>query len=124
MADDNLDVLLRTTDNTTMSLEQSKKFNNTKRKINGIRKALSMNTQKYDPQKTVENIASYITSTNKLDRILYSEISNYVYSLEMSQRGVFVVNKSGTLFRFLNFFSNVFLQIRSKPSNFYFIFFC
>lgn len=124
MADDNLDVLLRTTDNTTMSLEQSKKFNNTKRKINGICKALSMNTQKYDPQKTVENIASYITSTNKLDRILYSEISNYVYSLEMSQRGVFVVNKSGTLFRFLNFFSNVFLQIRSKPSNFYFIFFC
>ena len=124
MADDNLDVLLRTTDNTTMSLEQSKKFNNTKRKINGICKALSMNTQKYDPQKTVENIASYITSTNKLDRILYSEISNYVYSLEMSQRGVFVVNKSGPLFRFLNFFSNVFLQIRSKPSNFYFIFFC
>ena len=92
MADDNLDVLLRTTDNTTMSLEQSKKFNNTKRKINGICKALSINTQKYDPQKTVENIASYITSTNKLDRILYSEISNYVYSLEMSQRGVFSTN--------------------------------
>lgn len=92
MADDNLDVLLRTTDNTIMSLEQSKKFNNTKRKINGICKALSMNTQKYDSQKTVENIASYITSTNKLDRILYSEISNYVYSLEMSQRGVFATN--------------------------------
>ena len=51
-----------------------------------------MNTQKYDPQKTVENIALYITSTNKLDRILYSEISNYVYSLEMSQRGVFATN--------------------------------
>lgn len=92
MADDNLDVLLRTTDNTTMSLKQSKKFKNTKRKINGICKALSMNTKKYDPQKTVENIASYITSTNKLDRILYSEISNYVYSLEMSQRGVFATN--------------------------------
>ena len=30
MVDDGLDVLLRTTDNTTMSLEQSKKFNNTK----------------------------------------------------------------------------------------------
>lgn len=41
MADDNLDVLLRTTDNTTMSLEQSRKFNNTKRKINGICKALT-----------------------------------------------------------------------------------
>lgn len=92
MADDNLDALLRTTDNTTMSLEQSKKFNNTKRKINGICKALSMNTKKYDPQKTVENISAYITSTNKLDRILYSEISNYVYSLEMPARGIFATN--------------------------------
>lgn len=92
MADDNLDVLLRTTDNTKMSLEQSKKFNNTKRKINGICKALSLETQKYDPQKTVENINSYIASPNKLDRILYSEISNYVFSLEMSERGIFATN--------------------------------
>lgn len=92
MADDNLDVLFRTTDNTTMSLEQSKKFNNTKRKINGICEELSMNTQRYDPQKTVENISAYITSTNKLDRILYSEISNYVYSLEMPERGIFATN--------------------------------
>ena len=92
MADDNLNALLRTTDNTTMLLEQSKKFNNTKRKINGICKALSMNTKKYGPQKTVENISAYITSTNKLDRILYSEISNYVYSLEMPERGIFATN--------------------------------
>lgn len=92
MADDNLDVLLRTTDNTTMSLEQSRKFNNTKRKINGICKALTLETQKYDPQKTVENINSYIASPNKLDRILYSEISNYVFSLEMSERGIFATN--------------------------------
>lgn len=92
MADDNLDVLFRTTDNTTMSLEQSKKFNNTKRKINGICEELSMNTQRYDPQKTVKNISAYITSTNKLDRILYSEISNYVYSLEMPERGILATN--------------------------------
>ena len=92
MADDNVDVLLRTTDNRTMSLEQSKKYTYTKRKIKGICKALSLNTQKYDPQKTVENIASYISSENKLDRILYSEISNYIYSLEMSERGIFATN--------------------------------
>ena len=92
MAEDNLDVLLRTTDNTTMSLQQSIKFNNTKRKINGICKALSLETQKYDPQKTVENINSYLASSNKLDRILYSEISNYVFSLEMSERGIFATN--------------------------------
>lgn len=102
MADDNLDVLLRTTDNTTMSLEQSRKFNNTKRKINGICKALSLETQKYDPQKTVENISAYITSTNKLDRILYSEISNYVYSLEISERGIFATNLEKLLLYSLN----------------------
>lgn len=92
MANDNLDVLLRTTDNTTMSLEQSRKFNNTKRKINGICKALTLETQKYDPQKTVDNIDSYLSSPNKLDRILYSEISNYVFSLEVAGRGIFATN--------------------------------
>lgn len=92
MADDNLDVLLRTTDNTTLSLEKSKKFINTKRKINEICKELSGNTQKYDPQQTVENISAYIKSKNKLDRILYSEISNYIYSLEIPDRGVFATN--------------------------------
>lgn len=86
MADNSLDVLLRTTDdNATMSLAHSQKFIKTKRKINEICKELSLNTQKYDPQKTVENIASYISSSDKLDRILYSEISNYVYSLEMPE---------------------------------------
>lgn len=92
MADDNLDVLLRTTDHTMMSLEQSKKFSNTKRRINGICKALTINTQKYNPQRTVDDITSYINSADKLDRILYSEISNYVYSLGVSQRGIFATN--------------------------------
>lgn len=107
MADDNLDVLLRTTDNTTMSLEQSKKFNNTKRKINGICKALTLGTQKYDPHKTVENINSYIASLNKLDRILYSEISNYVFSLEMAERGVFATNLEKLLLYSLDEENNV-----------------
>lgn len=92
MADDNLDVLLRTKDNTAVSLEQSKKFTNTKRNLNGICKALTLETQKYAPQKTVDSIQSYIASINKLDRILYSEISNYVFSLGMSERGVFATN--------------------------------
>lgn len=92
MSDKNLDVLFKVTDDTTMPLEQSRKFNNTKRKINGICKALSMETQRYIPQKTVDNIYSYIKSTNKLDRLLYSEISNYVYSLEMFERGIFATN--------------------------------
>lgn len=92
MADKRLDALLKTMDDSKMTLEQSYKFMNTKRKINAICKALSLETQKYNPRKTVENIDSYISSTNKLDRILYSEISNYVFSLNLSERGVFVTN--------------------------------
>lgn len=107
MADDGLDVLLRTTDNTTMSLEQSIKFNNTKRKINAICKALTLETKKYDPQKTVENINTYIASPNKLDRILYSEISNYVFSLEMAQRGIFATNLEKLLLYTLDENNNV-----------------
>lgn len=102
MADDNLDLLLRTMDDATMSLEQSNKFNNTKRKINAICKELTLETQKYDPQKTVEDINTYIAATNKLDRILYSKISNYVFSLEMKQRGVFATNLEKLLLYSLN----------------------
>ena len=42
MVDDKLDSLLQTTGSTTMSLEQLRKFNNTKRKINGICKAATI----------------------------------------------------------------------------------
>ena len=92
MADDNLDVLLQTTGDEAVSLEQSSKYSVTKRKINSICTALTFETRKYNPRKTVDNISSYLESTNKLDRILYSEISNYVFSLEMSQRGIFATN--------------------------------
>lgn len=92
MADDNLDALLRSTGNASMSLEQSKEFNNTKRKINSICKALTIETQRYSPQITVCNIKSYIESSCRLDRMLYSEISNCIFSLGMDERGVFATN--------------------------------
>lgn len=92
MDNDDLDVLLKTTDSATMSLEQSTKFFNTKRRINGICKALSLETQVYDPQKTINDIDLYNASSDKLDRILYSEISNYIFSLEMTSRGIFATN--------------------------------
>ena len=105
MADDNLDMLLRTTDEMTglESVEkQSKKFNQTKRRINYICVELSAGTKVYDPRKTVDDIISYIESENKLDRILYSEISNYVYSLETPDRGVFATNVEKLLLYSLN----------------------
>lgn len=92
MGDEKLNALLKTTDNSEMTLEGSKAFRNTKRKINSICKALTKETQRYNPQITVENVDTYLESPNKLDRILYSEISSYVFSLDMPHRGVFATN--------------------------------
>lgn len=92
MPNDDLEKLLRTEDKKTLVIENSSKYNYTKRKMNSICQALSMESRKYDPKVTVRNINAYIESPDKLERILYSEISNYIYSLEMEQRGIFATN--------------------------------
>lgn len=92
MQHNNLDALFRTDEDSKMSLDELKKFQNTKRRIKGICRALTIKTNKYEPQRTVESINKYISSTNKLDRILYSEISSFIFSKEPSTRGVFVTN--------------------------------
>lgn len=99
---DKLDALLKTDDKSTVSLEHSKKYINTKRKINGICKALSKETKDYDPAKTVENIQGYLDNKDKMERILYSEISSYVFSLDMRQRGIFATNVEKLMIYALN----------------------
>lgn len=89
---DKLDKLSRTNGKPGVSLEKSKKYTNTKRKVNGICRALCKETKDYRPEKTVENIQAYLDFKDKLDRILYSEISNFVFSLDMSSRGAFATN--------------------------------
>ncbi len=89
---DKLDVLLKTDDKSTVSLEKSPRYINTKRKINGICKALCKETKDYDAAITVKNIQSYLDNKDKMERILYSEISSYVFSLDMNARGVFATN--------------------------------
>ena len=51
-----------------------------------------MESLRYDPKVMVKNIDAYIDSFDRLDRILYSEISNYICSLEMEQRGILATN--------------------------------
>lgn len=89
---DKLDNLSRIDDKPTVTLEKSRKYINTKRKINGICTALCKETKDYKPEKTIENIQAYLDFKDKLDRILYSEISNHVFSLDMSTRGIFATN--------------------------------
>lgn len=77
-------------DSPSQSIGQtSRKFVANKRKVSGICRSLSKPTNEYDPVITIKSIKSYIEG---LDRILYSEISNYVFSLGITERGIFVTN--------------------------------
>lgn len=99
---DKLNALLKVDDQSIGSLENSKKYINTKRKIIGICKALSKETKAYKPEKTVENIQSYLDNKDKIERILYSEISSYVYVMDMTSRGVFATNVEKLMIYALN----------------------
>lgn len=93
-----VDVLLKRDDSTEsrtsehVLLENSRKFSYNKRSINAICKALCLESNLYKPEKTVKNINKYIESTDKIDRVLYSEISNYIFSLDMNGRSSFASN--------------------------------
>lgn len=107
MQHDKLDALLRTNEDSKMSLDELKKFQNTKRRIKGVCRALTIKTNKYEPQRTVESINKYTSSTNKLDRILYSEISSFIFSKEPSIRGICVTNLEKLLLYSLDENNNV-----------------
>ena len=92
MSNDKIDNLFKTQDKIIPSIDNNSKYLKTKRSIKNICKALSLETKDYNPAKSVENVKNYIRSENKLERILYSEISNYVFSLEMYKRGIFATN--------------------------------
>ena len=74
------------------SLEQSSKFKATKLAMKKICEDLSSSTQTYEPKNTVELIYDYITMEDKLERILYSQISNFIFQLDEGHRGIFATN--------------------------------
>lgn len=92
MGNDKLNGLLRDDNKKEVSQQQTTKFVGTKKRIRSICKSLSVNTKDYKPEITVDIITNYIESEDRLERILYSEISNYIYSLETTKRGIFSTN--------------------------------
>lgn len=94
--EDKLQNLLKKNDGTTAtfegSLEESRKYANTKKAIKEICIALSKETKRYIPEETVNRILKYLEFEEKVDRILYSEISSYIFSLDMILRGTFATN--------------------------------
>lgn len=89
---DRTEELLRNDSNSRQPIESNKKYNNSKRRINGICRSLCIESMEYKPIKTIDSIHAYLRVKDKLDRILYSEISSYVFSLEENSRGSFASN--------------------------------
>lgn len=98
----NLDALLKTDDNVTTSLEKSTKYNNAQKTIIGICKTLSVETKDYVPTKTVDNILSYLEAKDKIERILYSEISSFIFAMESAEKGSFTTNVEKLMIYALN----------------------
>lgn len=79
------------------SIENSIKYKNTKRQMRGLCNALSKDSSEYKPEEMVKTIDSYLNRPDKLDRILYSEMSNYIFGLTSASRGTFSTNVENLL---------------------------
>ena len=71
---------------------QGQAFETAKRKITGICKSLSYPTDLYKSEYTINSINAYLGISESFGRILYSQISNYVFDLEPNDRATFVSN--------------------------------
>ncbi len=60
--------------------------------------SLLQQTNKYEPTTTIKLIEEYINSENKLNRILYSEISSYVFPLSDDAASSFQTNLESLLY--------------------------
>ena len=68
------------------------KIADSKSLINKICRSLGKSSQEYKAEKTLKLIESYLNNDETVDRILYSEISNYLFSLDETKRGIFATN--------------------------------
>lgn len=90
---DNFDSLLRTESGNAETTQPSEDvLENSRRKIKNICKALCLDANKYDPSKTVFSIGNYLKEKTNRERILYSEISSFVYGLQTEEQGNFATN--------------------------------
>ena len=85
-----------------ISLETSKEFRLAKRKISAVCRGLCLETDQYKPEISARSIQSYLNETKKIDRMLYSEISNYVFSRKVKERATFASNIETLLLYVLN----------------------
>ena len=72
------------------------------KQINTFCKNLNIQSSIYKPEETVKLLNGYLNTTDKLDRILYSEMSSYIFGLTSDNRGNFLTNVEKLLVYVLN----------------------
>lgn len=90
--ENNIENLLKTTDSKSTIIDNPDLLVVSKKKIKSICTALCIESKDYDPQKTITTIRGYLNSKTNKERILYSEITSFVYHLEEVKQGNFITN--------------------------------
>ena len=89
---DDLDKLGKTNSGTEAEpTESARKLNAAKSQLRYICQHLLHESDKYNPEQTVKSIGNYIKN-NKIGRILYSEISSFIFGLNESERATASAN--------------------------------
>jgi hypothetical protein len=111
MNDEDLLVLTKTMESPN---EESIKYISTKKFMKDICKSLSVKVTDYEEKDTIDFIEQYIENESKMKRILYSEISNYVFHLDEDRLGTFISNVDDLLGYTLKKVRMKFLKIVEK----------
>ena len=91
--DNEFDSLLKTESPSVEDVQpQEDKLSISKQMIKRICKALCLPVCEYVPAKTVVSIQNYFENKNNKERILYSEISSFIYGLSSEKQGNFATN--------------------------------
>ena len=96
--DNNFESLLKTDGQIVNNLQSNDDvLKYSKLKIRNICRALCLPATKYEPAKTVSAIQDYLREKASKERILYSEISSFVYGLSEDEQGNFGTNVESLL---------------------------
>ena len=94
MTNNNLEKLHKNRGSVT---ENESKVDETRNAMKKICTSLDKSSKEYQPEDTVQIIIEYIRKEKRLDRMLYSEISYYIFNLDKDSRGIIVANMAQLL---------------------------
>lgn len=89
---ENIEALLKNDSRQNVVERESSEYTSTKELMRKVCDKLSKSTQEFSCSELVDIIINYIECDIKLERILYSELTNYIYSLDNETRGIFNTN--------------------------------